>query len=150
MSPETGTALERWTFDIHLEPTAVAAAESGTGKPPQNFKSEQQIHLEIAAILRQITASVSFLPILGDEPLSFNILAYTDTRYGRSRLLPAGGIVLTEAPISIAHPCLHNGQLLPLHLIAMLFLMPNKSNYEVSLHLSTRSTPWSPTESEMS
>ena len=32
---------------------------------------------EISAVLRQITASVSFLPVL-DEPCTFNILAYTD------------------------------------------------------------------------
>jgi mitotic spindle assembly checkpoint protein MAD2 len=39
-------------------------------------KSDKDIQTEIAAILRQITACVSFLPILGDN-LTFNVLAYT-------------------------------------------------------------------------
>ena len=41
------------------------------------LKSENQVSLEISAVLRQITASISFLPVL-EEPCTFNILAYTD------------------------------------------------------------------------
>ena len=40
-------------------------------------KPEKETQSEIAAVLRQITASVSFLPLL-NEPCTFNILAYTD------------------------------------------------------------------------
>lgn len=34
-------------------------------------------HLEIAAIIRQITSCVSFLPILDQNDVTFNILCYT-------------------------------------------------------------------------
>lgn len=40
-------------------------------------KSEKEIQGEIQAILRQITASVTFLPLL-DEPCTFDLLVYTD------------------------------------------------------------------------
>ena len=40
-------------------------------------KSEKEIQNEIAAIQRQITASVTFLP-LNDEPCAFDLLVYTD------------------------------------------------------------------------
>ena len=39
-------------------------------------KSEKEIMLEIQAIIRQITASVTFLPLLSD-PCSFDLLVYT-------------------------------------------------------------------------
>ena len=38
----------------------------------------QEIQAEIAAIQRQITASVTFLP-LNDEPCAFDLLVYTDS-----------------------------------------------------------------------
>ena len=40
--------------------------------------SPQEIQSEIAAIQRQITASVTFLP-LNDEPCAFDLLVYTDS-----------------------------------------------------------------------
>jgi mitotic spindle assembly checkpoint protein MAD2 len=40
-------------------------------------KLEKETQSEISAVLRQITASVSFLPVLS-EPCTFNVLAYTD------------------------------------------------------------------------
>ena len=36
-----------------------------------------QINSEISAIIRQVTASVTFLPLL-NEPCSFDLLVYTD------------------------------------------------------------------------
>ena len=42
-----------------------------------NGKSEKELHKEMAALIRQITACVSFLPILPDN-MTFNVLAYTD------------------------------------------------------------------------
>ncbi len=42
-----------------------------------NTKSEKELHQEMAALIRQITACVSFLPILPDN-MTFNVLAYTD------------------------------------------------------------------------
>jgi len=42
-------------------------------------KSEVEIRKEIQALIRQITSSVTFLPLLSeDEPCTFEILVYTD------------------------------------------------------------------------
>jgi mitotic spindle assembly checkpoint protein MAD2 len=40
-------------------------------------KSHKDIQAEIQAIIRQITASVTFLPLL-EEPCTFDLLVYTD------------------------------------------------------------------------
>lgn len=62
--------LERWTFDILTDPTAIAAAD-GAERP------EKEVVAEIQAIIRQITASVTFLPLLQDR-CSFDLLVYAD------------------------------------------------------------------------
>ncbi|GLC70874.1 Mitotic spindle checkpoint component mad2 [Pleodorina starrii] len=62
--------LERWTFDIETNQEVVAG-----GKPPE--KADSEIKSEIAGILRQICASVSFLPLL-DTRCAIDILVYTD------------------------------------------------------------------------
>lgn len=61
--------LERWVFDVDTDEKAMKVG-SGTGK------SEKQIRKEIGAIIRQITSSVSFLPLL-DVPCTFDLLVYT-------------------------------------------------------------------------
>ena len=40
-------------------------------------KTIKEIHSEIQSIIRQITASVTFLPLL-QEPCTFDLLVYTD------------------------------------------------------------------------
>ncbi|KAJ1659110.1 Mitotic spindle checkpoint component mad2, partial [Dispira simplex] len=65
--------IERWQFDIHI----VDAKDGISGGAPPPPKSEKAIHAEIAAIIRQITASVTFLPML-EEKCTFNILVYAD------------------------------------------------------------------------
>ncbi|KAG6359005.1 hypothetical protein INS49_012525 [Diaporthe citri] len=49
----------------------------GAAAPPDN-KTEQEIQQEIAAIFRQITASVTFLPQLDAGECTFNVLVYAD------------------------------------------------------------------------
>ncbi|TIC08717.1 DNA-binding protein [Wallemia mellicola] len=72
VSKESKETLERWQFDIHN-----TANENSENKDKQNKpKTEKEIHGEIQAIIRQITASVTFLPMI-DEPCAFNILIYT-------------------------------------------------------------------------
>ena len=44
----------------------------------KSTKSSKEITQEIQAIIRQITASVTFLPLL-NEPCSFDLLVYADT-----------------------------------------------------------------------
>ncbi|EKX50777.1 hypothetical protein GUITHDRAFT_151073 [Guillardia theta CCMP2712] len=71
-SLETQQVLERWNFDIETEKDAVE-------QPEKEFeKSERDIMNEIQAIIRQITASVTFLPLLQDA-CTFDLLVYTDS-----------------------------------------------------------------------
>mmetsp|Transcript_28761 Transcript_28761/g.32893 ORF Transcript_28761/g.32893 Transcript_28761/m.32893 type:complete len:205 (+) Transcript_28761:26-640(+) len=62
--------LERWTFNIETDKN-VADGSSGVEK------SQKEIQNEIQALMKQITASVSFLPVL-DEECTFDLLVYTD------------------------------------------------------------------------
>jgi len=63
--------LERWNFDIQTE------KENIENPNKANEKSEKDIMGEIQAIIRQITASVTFLPLLQDA-CTFDLLIYTD------------------------------------------------------------------------
>jgi mitotic spindle assembly checkpoint protein MAD2 len=66
----TGAVVERWVFDVECDKVV-------TEKDGGSTKSEKEIMGEIQSIIRQITASVSFLPLLSD-PCSFDLLVYTD------------------------------------------------------------------------
>ncbi|CAB4480936.1 unnamed protein product [Rhizophagus irregularis] len=75
MNVENREILERWQFDIQI-----IDEENKENKGPGGGKkqrTDQEIKNEIQAIIRQITASVTFLPVLEDE-CTFNILAFTD------------------------------------------------------------------------
>lgn len=84
-SKETGEHLERWQFDVQMlgkqSKTQVKASPDENAAPsavePSAEKSEQEIQSEIQAIFRQITASVTFLPML-DGNCTFNVLVYAD------------------------------------------------------------------------
>eukprot|EP00929_Paragymnodinium_shiwhaense_P001090 TRINITY_DN101301_c0_g1_i1.p1 TRINITY_DN101301_c0_g1~~TRINITY_DN101301_c0_g1_i1.p1 ORF type:complete len:211 (-),score=62.07 TRINITY_DN101301_c0_g1_i1:186-818(-) len=64
--------LERWAFDVKID--AEAAAAPCVPKSQAEVVKEQK---EIQAIIRQICASVTFLPLL-DEACTFDLLVYTD------------------------------------------------------------------------
>ncbi|CAG9461654.1 unnamed protein product [Pedinophyceae sp. YPF-701] len=70
-SVASGEVLERWTFNVHAE-----SPQAAQGAPVPG-KSTRDVQSEIGAIIRQITASVTFLPLL-DEKCSFDLLVYTD------------------------------------------------------------------------
>ncbi|KAJ5561320.1 DNA-binding HORMA [Penicillium sp. DV-2018c] len=88
---ETGEHVERWQFDVEIfgkqsrsktsqktgdkENSASADANTQPAEPVE--KTEKQIQEEIQAIFRQITASVTFLPVL-DGDCTFNVLVYAD------------------------------------------------------------------------
>jgi mitotic spindle assembly checkpoint protein MAD2 len=57
-----GIVKERWQFDITMLDT--------------RKESENDVSREIAAVIRQITASSGFLPLF-NEKMTFNVLAYT-------------------------------------------------------------------------
>ena len=72
---DSGETLERWQFNVALEEgDGENAMPNGNTKVSR--KSLKEIHGEIQAIIRQITASVTFLPLL-NEPCSFDMLVYT-------------------------------------------------------------------------
>lgn len=62
--------LFRWTFDVQTERAALESNE------PIEAKPEKELQREIQAVLRQVTASSSFLPLL-EHPCSFDLLIYT-------------------------------------------------------------------------
>lgn len=89
-SKETGEHVERWQFDVQVfgkgskapsarksadHENADAGAAATDSHEPE--KTEAHIQEEIQAIFRQITASVTFLPML-DGNCTFNVLVYAD------------------------------------------------------------------------
>lgn len=83
---DTGETRERWQFDVHTlpsspptqpQPQGEGQGEGGEEKGGSTKKTDAQVRAEIAAIIKQITASCTFLPVL-DEPCAFQILAYTN------------------------------------------------------------------------
>ncbi|XP_044038778.1 mitotic spindle assembly checkpoint protein MAD2A isoform X2 [Siniperca chuatsi] len=67
---ETNEVLERWQFDIECDKSA---KESSAPRE----KSIKTIQDEIRSVIRQITATVTFLPLL-ETPCAFDLLVYTD------------------------------------------------------------------------
>lgn len=87
-SKETGEHVERWQFDVNVlgdssrtkRNTVAGDKENsvpGEESSPQTVKSDEDVQKEIQALFRQITASVSFLPML-DGNCTFNVLVYAD------------------------------------------------------------------------
>jgi|LauGreSBDMM110SN_4_FD.fasta_scaffold130456_1 mitotic spindle assembly checkpoint protein MAD2 len=75
-SIENGETLERWVFDCAA--TNAKGSENNNGnKEITAVKSQKEIHNEIQAIMRQITSSVTYLPLLS-EPCCFDLLVYAD------------------------------------------------------------------------
>ena len=68
---DSNETMERWVFNIEPEQATLSEAE------PESDKKLKEVMAEIQAIIRQITASVTFLPLL-DEPCTFDLLVYTD------------------------------------------------------------------------
>mmetsp|Transcript_27351 Transcript_27351/g.54612 ORF Transcript_27351/g.54612 Transcript_27351/m.54612 type:complete len:228 (+) Transcript_27351:29-712(+) len=87
---ESGETLERWQFNVSLDDeadggkggtdengnTINTAGRDGAKETKKKHKTEKEINSEIAALIRQITASCTFLPLL-TEPCSFDLLIYT-------------------------------------------------------------------------
>ncbi|ORY56364.1 DNA-binding protein [Pseudomassariella vexata] len=86
---DTGEHIERWQFDVQIFNTkksksksnpadenaiSTSASKAATTETP---KTEAEIQAEIAALFRQITASVTFLPQLQGD-CTFNVLVYAD------------------------------------------------------------------------
>ncbi|XP_037068490.1 mitotic spindle assembly checkpoint protein MAD2A-like isoform X2 [Pollicipes pollicipes] len=68
---DTSEVLERWEFIVANE-----KSPSGDGAEVAGTKDLKTIRKEVQNVIRQITASVTFLPLL-DCPCSFNLLIHT-------------------------------------------------------------------------
>ncbi|KAM0467796.1 hypothetical protein ACHAP7_011542 [Fusarium lateritium] len=86
---DTGEHVERWQFDVQIfQPVKKSKSSKSASKDQENSesagsaptapeKTEPEIQAEIAAIFRQITASVTFLPQLNGD-CTFNVLVYAN------------------------------------------------------------------------
>ncbi|RCI12137.1 hypothetical protein L249_0574 [Ophiocordyceps polyrhachis-furcata BCC 54312] len=103
---DTGEYVERWQFDVQIssqpapnnnnnkksspKPASSSANQENEDNaapnnllnrppppPPPQERSEAEIQADIAALFRQITASVTFLPQLSGD-CTFNVLVYAD------------------------------------------------------------------------
>ncbi|KAI1104366.1 DNA-binding protein [Jackrogersella minutella] len=88
---DTGEHVERWQFDVHIfnNPSKSKKSKSASNQEndappsasntasPDPSKTDAEIQAEIAALFRQITASVTFLPQLAGD-CTFNVLVYAD------------------------------------------------------------------------
>lgn len=72
-SVETKETLERWEFNVEYE---MEDKENQDQPRNKTDKDEKKIKQEIRDVIRQITASVTFLPLL-DCKCSFDVLIYT-------------------------------------------------------------------------
>ncbi|XP_068688832.1 mitotic spindle assembly checkpoint protein MAD2A-like [Montipora foliosa] len=72
----TEEVLERWQFDIQCE-NAEKEATTDKKQPAKKPKGKKDIQREIRDVIRQITASVTFLPLL-ERKCAFDLLAYTN------------------------------------------------------------------------
>lgn len=73
--PERATSAAHSFFSIPPPPPPHTCPNQTTSPAPD--KDEAEIVAEIQAIMRQITACVSFLPLLS-RPVSFDLLVYAD------------------------------------------------------------------------
>lgn len=72
VSKSSSETIERWEFDVNIVQDEEEVGSSGGNK------GIEQVQREIQAIVRQVTASVTFLPTLDDDEYTFNVLVYTD------------------------------------------------------------------------
>ena len=76
---DSGEVLERWMFNCQSSRRIRKASFSVENEVNTlaNTKTPKEITQEVQAIIRQITACVTFLPLL-NEPCSFDLLVYAD------------------------------------------------------------------------
>ncbi|KAG0165740.1 Mitotic spindle checkpoint component mad2, partial [Apophysomyces sp. BC1021] len=75
---DTLETVERWQFDVHSDAPRSTKEEQGTeANGDQQMVDENEIALQIRAVMRQITGSVTFLPTLEGD-ITFKVLVYAD------------------------------------------------------------------------
>lgn len=77
VNKDDAVVVERWQFDLQVfDETSTHAAENIP--IDAGDKTEEMMQKEIQATIRQITASVTFLPALDSGDYTFNVLVYAD------------------------------------------------------------------------
>lgn len=72
---DEGEVVERWSFDVHH----FCKDDNADDEKSSEVVDPSETQNQIRALIRQITASVTFLPELANEGnYTFNVLAYTD------------------------------------------------------------------------
>lgn len=79
ISKSTAEVMERWEFSTEIVGEKYSERESGHSSEEEKSKEESQ--KEIQMIIRQITALVSYLPVLKEDEYTFNVLVHTDSKY---------------------------------------------------------------------
>ena len=74
---DSGETLERWGFNCQSTSRIRTTSGNDIATSITTTKTAKELTQEIQAIIRQITASVTFLPLL-NEPCSFDLLIYAD------------------------------------------------------------------------
>jgi len=74
---DTMETLERWQFNVSVDDASGIENAAPNQLEKSGGSSMKEIHNKIQAIIRQITASVTFLPLL-QEPCTFDLLVYTE------------------------------------------------------------------------
>lgn len=79
ISKSTAEIMERWEFSTEI--VGEKHGEGEDGHILEEEKSKEESQKEIQMIIRQITALVSYLPILKEDEYTFNVLVHTDSKY---------------------------------------------------------------------
>jgi mitotic spindle assembly checkpoint protein MAD2 len=106
MAAKGGEVLERWSFDVSV----CGSVEENEPNQELGKKRERKTLQEIQAIIRQITASVTFLPLL-EETCCIDLLAYTDKdaavpdacEESDAKIIPDGANVQLRSFSTMAH-----------------------------------------------
>ncbi len=77
---DTHEPMERWVFNVETEQKAATATTvASAAAMPAKEKTGKEMRAAIGAIMRQISSSVTYLPLLEDR-CSFDLLVYTDKK----------------------------------------------------------------------
>lgn len=83
VSKNSGETIEKWQFDVNILNNSSSSSSSSSSSQSNNNniqeKSDEIIQKEIQAIIRQITASITFLPVLDPGDCTFNVQVYADS-----------------------------------------------------------------------
>ncbi|CAG87370.2 DEHA2D16412p [Debaryomyces hansenii CBS767] len=83
ISKSTAEVVERWEFNIEI----LQDNENNNEDDKQEVeKPREESHREIQMIIRQITSSVSYLPLLDVDEYTFNVLVHTDPNYDTAHI----------------------------------------------------------------